>query len=168
MCNSFTCFSYWLRRFYEALFPPHPSMGNMASLEAANIPELQEMVVNDIRSWILGFVFSHRLLPLPPFLTLLSYGATLLITAVPSLPTLKKFGALSTCSNDSRYLYRGQWRWSVFPREYRREGGNAVYDLLSMVEGTAPNSLNNGIMCLWSVSGHSLTLYVPAEPFCKL
>ncbi|KAK7040182.1 hypothetical protein VNI00_009988 [Paramarasmius palmivorus] len=56
--DSYSQRRYWLRRLYEALFPPHPNMGNMASLEAAKIPELQEKIVDDIRSWILGFVFA--------------------------------------------------------------------------------------------------------------
>ncbi|KAI3622615.1 hypothetical protein WG66_015967 [Moniliophthora roreri] len=139
---------FWLRRLYEAVFPPHPVMGNMSCFDIQNVPEMQGNAMVDIKYWILGFIYSHRLLPLPPFLTLLSYGTALLITAAPSFLTLKESGILSTYSNDARYVYRGQWKWAKFPQEYRRESGTVVYDLLSAFQGTAPNSLTKGILCL--------------------
>ncbi|EEB90583.1 hypothetical protein MPER_11188, partial [Moniliophthora perniciosa FA553] len=109
---------------------------------------MQGNAVTDIKYWILGFVYSHRLLPLPPFLTLLSYGTSLLITAAPSFLTLRESGILSTYSSDARYMSRGQWKWAKFPLEYRHESGNVVYDLLWALGGTASNSLTKGILCL--------------------
>ncbi|KAL0571720.1 hypothetical protein V5O48_010244, partial [Marasmius crinis-equi] len=139
---------YWLTRLYEALYPPHYTMGGMANLNVDLLPESDRERVGKIKYWVEGFIYSHKLIPVS-FLSLLLRGAVLALEAVPSMSTLVAHRSLIHDTEPSRYLYRGNWSREFTPPHFLRANGrSSVHDLLASLEGLTVHSLTRGILGL--------------------
>ncbi|KAG7099943.1 hypothetical protein E1B28_001736 [Marasmius oreades] len=151
---------YWLKRLYEALHPPHHTMGGMANLTVDQLPETRKDHVGRIRYWIEEFFYSHKFLFSQSFLSLLIRGAILALDAAPSLSSLVNSDTLVHDTEASRYLYRGLWSMETPPPEFIRSGGsNVVHDLLASLEGSAAQSLTKGILAV----RHIIQKQIPIE-----
>ncbi|KAF9033219.1 hypothetical protein BDZ89DRAFT_983953 [Hymenopellis radicata] len=122
---------YWISQLYNALYPPHHSLGSISDLDVSKIPEA-EKGFNVVRHWVQSLAFTQQIRPHTTFLTDVMQVASLAYA-------FDRHRVEST-----KYLQQAPyWSTEPMPRRYYKFGNFIVPELLLSISGS---SLGGGSM----------------------
>lgn len=130
---------YLISRLYNALYPPHISLGSISKLDLLSMPEA-EKGLNLMRHWVQSLAYTQSFHPQTHFLTN--------IITISSLAfTFDRQRALAT-----KYLYLAPYWGDRPPSRYTKFGVFIIGDLLASMAGS---TLGGGTLSLRYVSIHA-------------
>ncbi|KAJ4470931.1 hypothetical protein J3R30DRAFT_3531939 [Lentinula aciculospora] len=143
--------SYWLKRLYDALFPPSYILGTPAIAQSKDIVEYLE-ATKILQQWIRHFVYRRCFYPINTFLSDLTRLGTLAMV-------FDRPYALSPS-----LLHRGDYTHLAPPPLFvRPDGGPVVFELIGLIEfhsqSSHPHCLVAAVQTLW----HIMAYPVPIE-----